>query len=454
MSGGLNDSLLSDEIDRFLNEFPSSPPSAATVEKPADDSVIILKDANGDEIVKGRNHPDNIQLIELSSDEEQGDEENNNVTLDRILPKKKSSRPTDRQEITMEENVYLSSKRGYIKEWIEEDGLGVIFSQEVGLVLFHFDNLWIDGWQSSPQQTRDKFYPGTRVEFIELVVKHPSIKVISPNCVMRQAVGAWIGSRPKHLAKIVAKQEFLQDLRNQREDFIDQIPFFMELAMVRAKGKVVAHYDRGIGVIEVTDDHQDKNARVLFHVTDVYLFKDALRRDDNLPWTIPVGLNVHFDARKIDPTSLTFQRHGICYQACAVFAGSAWPQVPHPTVLPGGHGTFAPSYEGNDSYFYLQAELGRNLELKSKKFEQNFQDDNTLYVEFTIRNGQDYHDWRQTFAPPGLQGPRPNHGGTWKFSRRLHQHKFTVPGMINVKKERLNMSMIKKETSRFVKLEK
>jgi hypothetical protein len=28
-------------------------------------------------IVKGRNHPDNIQLIELSSDEEQGDEENN-----------------------------------------------------------------------------------------------------------------------------------------------------------------------------------------------------------------------------------------------------------------------------------------------------------------------------------------------------------------------------------------
>ena len=78
-------------------------------------------------------------------------------------------------------------------------------------------------------------------------------------------------------------------------------------------------------------------------------------RKEPIDVLLPVGLNISFDARSLrgdDPLSSE-----VPYQACAVFAGS-WPKVPHPTLLPGGPGTYAPVYDGENTtdhtFYYLQ----------------------------------------------------------------------------------------------------
>ena len=92
--------------------------------------------------------------------------------------------------------------------------------------------------------------------------------------------------------------------------------------------------------------------------SDVYMFKTPVAlstRKEPIDVLLPVGLNISFDARSVrgdDPLSSE-----VPYQACAVFAGS-WPKVPHPTLLPGGPGTYAPVYDGENTtdhtFYYLQ----------------------------------------------------------------------------------------------------
>ena len=115
--------------------------------------------------------------IELSSDEE--NEENQDVsvlvlkrpplvadaTID-ILDSDEEY-PVCLVEGEKNKNVNIEEKRGYIKEFIEMEGLGTIYSESFGLVLFHLSHVWINGEQLSLSRTRDMLELGTWVSFYD-----------------------------------------------------------------------------------------------------------------------------------------------------------------------------------------------------------------------------------------------------------------------------------------------
>ena len=56
-------------------------------------------------------------------------------------------------------------EKGYIQEYIEMQGAGVIFSNECGLVLFHLENVWVNGSRVSLTDTRKRLPTGSQVQF-------------------------------------------------------------------------------------------------------------------------------------------------------------------------------------------------------------------------------------------------------------------------------------------------
>ena len=63
----------------------------------------------------------------------------------------------------------------------------------------------------------------------------------------------------------------------------------------------------------------------------------------------------------------------LCFQAIIVVAG-AWPKTPHPTLMPGGQGSIAPSYEmpkGNFTFYYMELALEGKLTRKVQEFKVN-----------------------------------------------------------------------------------
>ena len=192
---------------------------------------------------------------------------------------------------------------------------------------------------------------------------------------------------------------------------------FLPMALVRGRGQVEGYINSKIGIIRTEDGRNPRNCRVLFHTTDIYIFGKPLLAHEShekysAEYAVPVGLKLCFDARAIKRHSFIHNFEDISYQACAVFAGS-WPAVPHPTVLPGGPGSFAPCYENHGdegTYYYLQLSLRENLDKKwddfgelvnnshhpsrAGKYELQFKSSRV-----SILNHDDYKEWRRYFAP-------------------------------------------------------
>lgn len=80
---------------------------------------------------------------------------------------------------------------------------------------------------------------------------------------------------------------------------------------------------------------------------------------------LPVGCTVKVDARRIHMADVK----NVHYQAIVVLAGS-WPAVPHPTLLLGGKGSFAPGYDvpEESTFYYLELPLESKLRSKVEKF--------------------------------------------------------------------------------------
>ena len=207
-------------------------------------------------------------------------------------------------------------------------------------------------------------------------------------------------------------------MRRYRNEFLNLLKErqFLPMALVRGRGQVEGYINSKVGIIRTDDGRNHHNCRVLFHTTDIYLFgKPLLAHARNekysAEYAVPVGLKLCFDARSIKRDYLIDNYKDISYQACAVFAGS-WPAVPHPTVLPGGPGSFAPCYENNDdgTYYYLQLSLRENLdkkwgdfcELMNNSHHRYRNGDNELRFKpnrVSIVSHDDYKDWRGYFAP-------------------------------------------------------
>merc|ERR1740122_875449 len=229
-------------------------------------------------------------------------------------------------------SLNVNVKEGFVKEYIETEGLGVLFSRDFGLVLFHLENVWVDGKQMPPAKTRASLEVGEEVQFYDQSFEGDEYKELSHDGVIHQAVAVWTGDRPEHLLKKVTEADYKSKLEEHRKSFMLYLrgEVFLRAALVRVKGELSGYLNENIGIVDY-DDGDKKKINIFFHTDDVKIFKKECR-EYNQPCKqlMPVGCLVSVDARRVHISGVK----NVEYQAIQVLAGF-WPITPHPTLLPG-----------------------------------------------------------------------------------------------------------------------
>lgn len=397
--------------------------------------------------------------IELSSDEEAADPTGVSlVCLKRPVPTETTVEcleildsdeeyPVCLVESEKNDHVNIEEKRGYIKEYIETEGSGIIFSHTFGLVLFHLENVWVNGEKLSPSRTRDLLKIGTSVTFYDQSFKGEEYSALSSDGVLHQAVVAWTGDRPSHLMKKIDNmgQGYMEGLENSRKTFMLYLrgEVFLRCALVRVKGMIVGYINDQIGVVECTDENREK-VNVFFHTEDVMIYRKPLMMYEHTYQTpatklLPVGLNISVDARSVHIPGV----RNLSYQAVCVLAGS-WPSSPYPTLLPGGQGSHSQAFdissEQQGTFYYLElaleAKLGRKLSMLKDVLANtrgnvvfNWRNVNQ------VRSMEETQLWREQFTSNHHQRPR----RTPDSYQRTVKHAFRAPPPRRVKtKEELD----------------
>jgi hypothetical protein len=422
---------------RKSNTSRASPQKAKPVVEEEDIEEVDLDDeeapTNGkngfttvDEV--GEVEMEDMEEIELSSDEEDDDEDVQLVVMKRPPV---TSKMVDMLELGDDEDdapmieggekaaVNIKERDGTVKEYIETEGLGVLFSQDYGLVLFHLDNVWIKGKQLPPGLTRAELEVGSEVAFYDQSFEGEEYKELSSDAVIHQAVAVWIGDRPDHLLKKVAEADYKSKLEEHRKSFMLYLrgEVFLRAALVRVKGEVCGYLSDTIGIAEY-EDEDGKKLKVCFHVEDVKLFKKDMKEYKKSPkQLLPVGVKCSLDARRVHISGVK----EIEYQAVNVIVGS-WPTTPHPTLLPGGQKSVAPSYkdsmptDGAYTFYYLELALEAKLQRKINQLKEvlgktkgvvKYDWKNTA----TVSDKRDESEWREQFTGKRKHGGAPKGEG-------------------------------------------
>ena len=301
-------------------------------------------------------------------------------------------------------SINAKEKNGFVKEYIETEGLAMILSKEYGLILFHLDSVWIEGEKYDAGKTRTKLPPGTEVKFYDKTYQGAEYKELSEDQVIHQAVAVWTGERPDHLLKKIQDEEYKKKLEEHRKSFMLYLrgEVFLRAALVRVKGEVAGYLNDNMGIIEHKDEN-DKKINIFFHTDDVMIFKKNIR-EYNQPAKnlLPVGCLVSVDARRVHISGIK----NVEYQAITVLAGF-WPLTPHPTLFPGGQGSQAPMYDlpaGTFTFYYLELALEAKLQRKVRtilynsnnyRIKHNFSQVNQLKEILSKSRGQIQYDWKQ-----------------------------------------------------------
>ena len=102
---------------------------------------------------------EDLEEIELSSDEEDDDAD---VALVVMKRPPVTTKTVDMLELGDDEDegpvvagvkkagINTREVEGFVKEYIETEGLGVLFTRDFGLVLFHLETVWLEGKQHPP----------------------------------------------------------------------------------------------------------------------------------------------------------------------------------------------------------------------------------------------------------------------------------------------------------------
>jgi len=386
--------------------------TTASSKKPVEEEEEPMEEVestNGD----AEEDEEELEEIELSSDEEDDDAD---VALVVMKRPPQTQRAVDMLELGDEDegpevegvekgSVNIKEKEGFVKEYIETEGLGVLFSRDFGLVLFHLDNVWLDGKQLPPSKTKEGLEVGMEVHFYDQSFEGDEYKELSHDGVIHQAVAVWTGDdRPEHLLKKVAEADYKSKLEENRKSFMLYLrgEVFLRAALVRVKGELAGYLNENIGIVDYKDE-KDDTKHIFFHVDDVKLFKKDLKDyKKSAKQLMPVGITLSVDARRVHISGVK----GIEYQAVSVIVGG-WPTTPHPTLLPGGQGSVAPAYEipddGTYTFYYLELALEAKLQKKvnqlkevmgKTKGEIKYDNKNTE----TIADGKEAVRWRQQFT--------------------------------------------------------
>ena len=220
-------------------------------------------------------------------------------------------------------SINAKEKNGFVKEYIETEGLAMILSKEYGLILFHLDSVWVEGMKFDASKTRAKLVPGTEVKFYDKTYKGAEYKELSEDQLIHQAVAVWTGERPDHLLKKIQEEEYKKKLEEHRKSFMLYLrgEVFLRAALVRVKGEVAGYLTDNMGIIEHKDE-KDKKINIFFHTDDAIIFKKNIREYNQSPkQLLPVGCLVSVDARRVHISGIK----NVEYQV----SGSLWFTVVH-----------------------------------------------------------------------------------------------------------------------------
>lgn len=435
--------------------------ASASSKKPAEEEEeeeTMEEVENGDDAEE-----EELEEIELSSDEEDDDADVALVVMKRPPQTQRTVDMLDLGDDDEDEgpeiegaekgSVNIKEKEGFVKEYIETEGLGVLFSRDIGLVLFHLENVWVDGKQLPPSKTKESLEVGAEVHFYDQSFEGEEYKELSHDGVIHQAVAVWTGDdRPDHLLKKVSEADYKSKLEENRKSFMLYLrgEVFLRAALVRVKGELAGYLSENIGVVDYKDENDDTK-HIFFHVDDVKLFKKDLKDYKKAAKQLmPVGITLSVDARRVHISGVK----GIEYQAVSVIVGG-WPTTPHPTLLPGGQGSHAPSYEipddGTYTFYYLELALEAKLQKKvnqlkevmgKSKGEIKYDWKNTE----TISDGKEAMRWREQFT-----GRRKRGGGDRdKDQKKEVFHAFRAAADDGLKEESLKKEGRSKVTQKHV----
>lgn len=275
--------------------------------------------------------------IELSSDEEDDEDDCALIVLKRPPVTERTIEEVEVMEdgdITMcgegTGSINAKEKNGFVKEYIETEGLAMILSKEYGLILFHLDSVWIEGEKYDAGKTRTKLPPGTEVKFYDKTYQGAEYKELSEDQVIHQAVAVWTGDRPDHLLKKIQDEEYKKKLEEHRKSFMLYLrgEVFLRAALVRVKGEVAGYLTENMGIIEHKDEN-DKKINIFFNTDDVMIFKKNIREyNQSAKNLLPVGCLVSCDARRVHISGIK----NVEYQAITVLAGF-WPLTDRKSVV-------------------------------------------------------------------------------------------------------------------------
>jgi len=451
----LEDNRVYERAEELVRRSPES-----DVQAECDRSSIASRDIQPNEelIEIEDNYAFSDESIELSSDDEENVEDQD-VILEVL--KRPAAVPAEAQNVECLEildsdeefpvyeggetrdNVNIEEKIGYIQEYVEIEGQGIIFSKEFGLVLFHLRNVWVNGQQLPCWRAREMLPVGTSLHFYDQSFEGDQYEALSNERVFHQALVVWHGPRPKHLLKFITNigEPYRQELETDRKNFLMYLKgeVFIRADLVRVKGTVVGYLTDHIGIIEVNDQEGHKK-KAFFHSEDVFMFKKPLAafnahyKYKNYPpgHLLPVGLNVSVDAREIRLTGM----RNLDYHALLVLAGP-WPMVPKPSLLPGGKGTFSPAYEtpsGRHTFYYLELQLESRLTEQVKSLKEvlcrtrgvlQYRWDNVA----CLRNKEDRQKWRDMFGDGEMRRNQPERetGEKRTWEKRAVETVFKAP---------------------------
>ena len=146
-----------------------------------------------------------------------------------------------------------TERAGKVKEYIETEGLGMIIAQDIGLVLFHLDSVWLDGKPSTNARiAKEKLYPGSEVSFLMRSFHGEEYSRISEDSVVHQAVAVWYGSKPDGLMKTALGEENTRKLEDNRKTFMLYVKgeVFIRVSLVRVRAEVAGYLTDNIGILE------------------------------------------------------------------------------------------------------------------------------------------------------------------------------------------------------------
>jgi hypothetical protein len=172
---------------------------------------------------------------------------------------------------------------------------------ESGLVLFSTRHVCVDGERVDPEEALQYLRSGSSVQFIDKTFESKEYSVLSSgdqtklfkndllikfscestkhmylaaifliisflDCILRQAVGVWIGEKPSHFLRSVLSKLHLEDLARDRREFVSRIKNndFLALDMVRSGGKIVGYLNKDIGIISTRDTSSGTQKRLVY----------------------------------------------------------------------------------------------------------------------------------------------------------------------------------------------